>query len=263
MSELAERANRELMEIVTRYGEAEAEVVRAFFAQPRTPDEYLDVVCRQAGREIHTAYQMTRALRMLDEIESSVGREELYEQMEHMTDEVRHYSLLAELAEEVAGRKLGRDTLLKYWVFAVFDPTIPRERLYNEHLPEANAALDFGKQLMDRYGWERGKSLTRLSEGGGGGAFLEATRHSADAFQRRFAEVMGRIYQDEVGHGPGMVREYADTRVTSESQLEEDKLWLSKFMSHHLRLRNEIYRYPLSEERLIEIDSMQSVVVSA
>jgi hypothetical protein len=263
MSELAERAERELSEIVTRYGNAEAEVVRAFFSQPHTTEEYLDVVCRQAGREIHTAYQMTRALRMLDEVENTVSRDDLYEQMEHMTDEVRHYSLLADLAEEVAGHKLGRDQLLKYWVFAVYDPTVPRERLYNDNLPEANAALDFGKELMDHFGWEHGKSLTRLSEGGGGGAFMEATRHSADAFQRRFAEVMGRIYQDEVGHGPGAVREYAHSRVESTEQLEEDKRWLAKFMSHHLRLRNEIYRYPLSEKRLAEIDSLQAETAPA
>jgi hypothetical protein len=263
MSELAERAERELSEIVSRYGDAEAEVVRAFFSQPHTTEEYLDVVCRQAGREIHTAYQMTRALRMLDEVESTVSRDDLYEQMEHMTDEVRHYSLLADLAEEVAGRKLGRDQLLKYWVFAVYDPTIPHDRLYNDNLPEANAALDFGKELMDRLGWEHFRTLTRLSEGGGGGAFIEATRHSADAFQRRFAEVMGRIYKDEVGHGPGLVREYAQARVQSAEQLEEDKRSLARFMSHHLRLRNEIYRYPLSEERLAAIDGLQTEIAHA
>ncbi len=256
MTELAERAERELSEIVSRYGGAEGEVVRAFFTQPHTTEEYLDVCLRQAGREIHTAYQMHRGLEMLEGLEDTATREDLYEQMEHITDEVRHYSLLAELAEELAGKKLGRE-LLKYWVFAVYDPTVPRNRLYNEHLPEANAALDFGKELMDHFGWEYGKSLTRLAEGGGGGAFVEATHHDADAFQRRFSQVMGRIYQDEVGHGPGMVREYAMSRVKSGEQLEEDKQWLAQFMSHHLRLRNEIYRYPLSPARLAEIDSLQ------
>jgi hypothetical protein len=263
VTELADRAEHELLEIVTRYAEAEAEVVRAFFAQTRTAEEYLDVVCRQAGREIHTAYQMTRALRTLDEIEDTADRRDLYHHLEQMTDEVRHYSLLAELAEEVAGRKLGRDQLLKYWVFAVYDPSLPRERQYNDLLPEANAALDFGKELIEHYGWEYGRSLTRLSEGGGGGAFKEATHHTADAFQVRFAEVMGKIYADEVGHGPGQVRAFAQKQIQSEAQLEEDKRWLAKFMSHHLRLRNEIYRYPLSEERLREIDSLQAEVARA
>jgi hypothetical protein len=255
MSELAERAERELSEIVSRYGEAEAEVVRAFFSTPHTTEEYLDVVLRQAGREIHTAYQMTRALRMLDALEDTVERHELYDQIEHIEDEVRHYSLLAELAEQLAGRKLSHAELFKYWVFAVYDPTVPRERLYNPLLPEANAGLDFGKALMDHFGWEYGRALTRLAEGGGGGAFAEATRHSADDFQRAFAEVMGKIYHDEVGHGPLQVHGYAQTRVQSAEQLEDDKHWLAQFMSHHLRLRNEIYRYPLSPERLAAIDS--------
>ncbi|MBM2812739.1 MAG: hypothetical protein HW416_3498, partial [Chloroflexi bacterium] len=113
MADLAVRAERELREIVARYAAAEGEVVRSFFAAPHSQEEYLDAVLRQAGREIHSAYQMTRALRMLDELESSVSRDALYDQMERITDEVKHYSILADLAEELAGRKLGREEALQ------------------------------------------------------------------------------------------------------------------------------------------------------
>jgi hypothetical protein len=242
------------MEIVTRYAAAEAEVVRAFFSQPHTPEEYLDVVLRQAGREAHPALQMTRALRMLDEMERTIDRHELRHQMEHMADEIKHYTLMADLAEELVGHKLPREELLKYWVFALYDPMLPRERMYNDLLPEANAALDFNRRLIEEFGWERGRPLTRLAEGGGGGAFVEATLHHADHFQQRFGETMGEIYKDEVGHGPGQIHDYAWTRIQSAEQLEGEERWLTEFLQHHLRIRNEIFRYPLSKERMEAID---------
>jgi hypothetical protein len=254
MSELAERAERELTELVTRYAAAEAEVVRAFYATSHTPQEYLDVVLRQAGREAHTALQMTRALRMLDEMERTVDRHALRDQMERQADEIKHYTIMADLAERLAGRKLPREELLKYWVFAVYDPMLPHERMYNPRLPAANAALDFNKRLIEEFGWERGRPLTRLAEGGGGGAFVEAMHHRADDFQVRFADAMTEIYVDEVGHGPQQIREYARTRIQSNEQLEEEKRWLTEFLQHHLRVRNEIFRYPLSPERMAAID---------
>lgn len=131
MTDLAERAAQELTDLVSAYSAGEAEVVRAFFSRPHTPDEYLDVVLRQAGREIHTSYQMTRALVMLDQVEAGVDRYALLDQMERMADEFKHYTLLAEVAEDLAGHKLSRTELLKYWVFAVYDPMMPRERMYN------------------------------------------------------------------------------------------------------------------------------------
>src|SRR5207248_683333 len=155
----------------------------------------------QAGREIHAAYQMTRGLRMLDELEDSVDRYALYDQMERMADEVKHYCLIADIAGEIAGRKLGPD-LLKYWFFAVFDPMVPTEKLYNPRLPEANRYLEVSRELMEAFGWDRGRPLTRMAEGGGGGAFEEAARHGANPFEVRFADVMGRIFADEVHHGP-------------------------------------------------------------
>lgn len=254
MNELAERAERELTELVRRYAAAEAEVVRAFFSTPRTNEEYLDVVLRQAGREAHTALQMTRALRMLDEMERTIDRHALREQMERQADEIKHYTILADIAEELARRKLSREELLKYWVFAVYDPLLPRERMYNPYLPEANAALDFNKRLIDEFGWERGRPLTRLAEGGGGGAFIEAMHHRADEFQNRFADAMGEIYADEVGHGPQQIHLYAHARITSEEQIEEDKRWLTEFLQHHLRVRNEIFCSALSAERMEAID---------
>ncbi|HEY3115973.1 MAG TPA: hypothetical protein VGK54_04455 [Chloroflexota bacterium] len=252
---LSDRAQSELRQIVTHYSAAEAEVVREFLSRPHEADEYLDVLLRQAGREIHAACSMTRALRMLDNLEDSVDRYALYDQMERMADEVKHYCLIADIAEEIAGRKLGQQELLKYWVFAVYDPMVPEDKLYNPRLPEANRYLGVSRELMDKIGWDRGRPLTRMAEGGGGGAFEEAARHGSNPFEVRFAEVMGRIFADEVHHGPETVAGYVEHFVHSDSDLDEAKLWLTRFLSQHLRIRNEIYHNPLSPDRLAAIDT--------
>lgn len=108
---------------------------------------------------------------------------------------------------------------------------------------------------MEKFGWDRGRPLTRMAEGGGGGAFEEAARHGSNPFEVRFAEVMGRIFADEVHHGPETVADYVEHFVHSESDLAEAKHWLTRFLAQHLRVRNEIYLTPLSAERLAAIDS--------
>lgn len=49
---LAERAAKELAAILAQFAAGEAEVVRAYFGQPHSSEENLDVLLRQMGREI-------------------------------------------------------------------------------------------------------------------------------------------------------------------------------------------------------------------
>ncbi|HWP29899.1 MAG TPA: hypothetical protein VNM50_10235, partial [Chloroflexota bacterium] len=84
--------------------------------------------------------------------------------------------------------------------------------------------------------------------------FTEASRLRGDAFRERFAAVMGRIVEDEIEHGPLRVRGFARTWIRDEADLEAAKRLLREFMAQHLRVRNEIYGYPLSPERLAAID---------
>ena len=49
---LAERAERELNDVLARYAAGEAEVVRTYFAREHTRDEHADMLRRQMGREI-------------------------------------------------------------------------------------------------------------------------------------------------------------------------------------------------------------------
>ena len=253
MTALAERAERELNTILARYAAGEAEVVRSFFAQEHTKDEYADMLRRQMGRELFVADWLERAVRQSAELERSVDRHDFVELIEQIADEVSHYAVLADLAEWLLGRKLSPEEAREYKVYAVYDPELPLERQYNPRLPEANLMIDLLRRLRTEYPADFTDAVMRLTEGGGGGAFEEASRLSGDEFRERFAKAMGAIVEDEIEHGPLRVRGFAQTRVRDESDLTLALRLIEEFMVQHLRMRNEIYGCPLSEERLAAI----------
>jgi len=254
MATLEQRAADELRAIVEQYAAGEAEVVRAYFEQPHSMDDHVDVLLRQMGREIQTANWLNRAQHMLDELEVTVDRHALADILEQIAEETEHYVLLADLAEWAAGRKLGRDDLRRYEVYARWDPMAPPDKLSNAHLPEANRMLEVGHAMMDEVGYELGNEIGRLSEGGGGGAFIECTRLTGDEFRERLAAAMARIVKDEMHHGPERIDGFARNWIRSEDDLTTAARWLRTFMAQHLRVRNEIWRYSLPPERLAAID---------
>ena len=101
---LSARAAGELNTILTQFTSGEAEVVRAYFAEPRSTAENLDVLLRQMGREIQAASRLPMAADMFARLEDSVERHAFAEYLEHVAQETQHYVILADLAEWVAGR---------------------------------------------------------------------------------------------------------------------------------------------------------------
>ncbi len=251
---LEQRAADALRSIVDQYAAGEAEVVRAYFAIPRTTEENVDVLLRQMGRELQTASWLHGAIRMLDDLEVSVDRHDFAEFLEQIAEETEHYCILADLAEWAAGHKLGRDELRQYEVYARWEPDAPPEKRANAKLPEGNRMLQIAHELVQVLGQERGTRLVRVSEGGGGGAFIECARLNGDPFRDRLGVAMRRILKDEIHHGPERVDIFARDWVRSDEDLAASTRWLRVFMAQHLRVRNEIWCYPLSIERLEAID---------
>ncbi len=248
-----ERARAVLRSIVDRYTAGEAEVVRVFFSSPRTKEEYLEMVLRQIGREVQIAHWLPKAGPMGERLEQGVGRWELYESLEHMADEIKHYALLADLAEWLAGRKLSAEELRRYEVNAFWDPEVDERYLHNPLLPEAARMVDVTRELLSDYEPAFWKGIVQISEGGGGGAFIEASRVHGDEFRRRFAQAMGQIIADELRHGAEHIDEFVEKHIHTEADPERADRALTAVMAQHLRVRNEIYGFPLSEERLAAI----------
>jgi hypothetical protein len=254
MSTVAERTEQELNAILAQYAAGEAEVVREFFSREHTLEQYADMLRRQMGREIFCVNWLDRMARMGEELERSVERHRYVDLLEQIAEEVKHYTVLADVAEWVLGRKLTAEEAREYEVYAAPDPTIAREQHYNPRLPEANAMLDLRWRLRIDNRTEFSDEVMRLSEGGGGGAFLEASQLRGDEFRERLAAAMKIIVKDELDHGPGRVPGFVSTYVMTEADREAACQLLRQIMAQHLRVRNEIYGHPLSPERLAAID---------
>ena len=251
---LSERAAREVHAILAQFTSGEAEVVRTYFAAPRTRQENLDVLLRQMGREIQAASRLPMAADMFVRLERSVERHAFAEYLEHIAEETEHYVILADLAEWVAGRPLAADEARGYEVHARFEPGSPAALDTNPLLPEATRMMEVSRALVDALGFERGNPVARLTEGGGAGAYIECTRLTGDEFRERLAAAMKRILRDEIHHGPERVQGFAETWVRDEADVETAKHWLIAFMAQHLRVRNEIWNNPVSPDRLAAID---------
>jgi len=252
--ELKKRSKAKLKSIIEQYTSGEAEVVRAFFARPRTKDEYLDMTLRQMGREAIAAHWLHDLGSMGDRLDHGVERWALYWRLQHMADEIKHYALLADVAEWVAGRKMSGDELRRYEAHPFWEPDVPEKYLYPPLLPEAGKMVEVTRQLMAEHDPRFLKEVLELTEGGGGAAFIEASRVGADEFQRRFAAAMKKIIVDEMRHGPEKVGGFVEEHIKAEADLARAAEALTAFMAQHLRLRNEIYGFPLSEARLAAID---------
>lgn len=250
MGELQDRAARDLRAIVDGYAAAEAAVVRAYFDRLHSTEENLDVLLRQMGREIQAVNRLPHAAEMFEGLEITVERHDFADLLEHIAEETSHYVILADLAEWLADRKLGPDELRKYEICARWFPDLPPQKQSNPLLPDASRIMELSRVIVEKVGLQRAAALTRLSEGGGGGAYAECARLAGDPFRERLAAAMHRILSDEMEHGPGHIDDYANTWVRSEAELEEDHRWLQTFMAQHVRVRNEIWNYPLSAERL-------------
>ena len=253
MDSLAARAETRLLDVIARFTAGEAEVVTTFFAQEHPTEEYLEALLRQMGRELQTRQRLPRAMAMNEGLERTVDRHDLVEMLEHIADETKHYTLLADLAEWLIGRKLTPEEAMKYEISAMADPQAPPESRRHPLLPEATGMMQLQHQMRAEHGHDFATAVLRLSEGGGGGAFEVASSLSGTAFRERLAVAMREITADEMDHGPGRVRAFARERVPDEATLERAEAILTAYMYQHLRLRNEIWGNPLSEERLAAI----------
>jgi len=255
MSEIGERAARELRTVVERFAAGEAEVVREYFRHPHALDENVEVLLRQMGREVQRKKWMDRFKGLAEEVERSVDRHTYVEILEQMYEETSHYVLLADFAESLLGRRLTAEEALRYEVYTRYEVGRPFQQTYHPLLPEANRLIDVAWESVQALGPDRSRNLIHLAEGGGGGAFVEAVRVGGDPFRDGLSSVMRRILRDELGHGPARIDGYARDWVHTEEELAEDARWLSAYMYQHVRVRNEIWGNPLSEERLAAIEA--------
>ncbi|MBI3078811.1 MAG: hypothetical protein HYY85_17790 [Deltaproteobacteria bacterium] len=240
-----ERARQELTGVLRHYASGNAEIVRTYFSRPRTREQDLAWIKRQAARELTTAWKfLDNLVEFRPKFEREIRRRSYESLARSFLEEIEHYRLFVELLEEEFQEKIVPEELLAYGVWSE-----------DEGLPENAKKARFERALRTS-GNELAKIALGIGEGGGSGWLIAGSRIRGGRLEERIARVMGEVAADEMYHGPIHIAAAA-RRIRTEEELWTVRAILWEYLRHHLRMKNEQFGYPLSEERLAEIDAGQ------
>lgn len=238
-----------------RWWAGEAEVVRIYFSAPRTREDDLHWLKLQAARELGTVERLIEPLAgELANIEEAVSRGSFEASARSVYEEARHYRLLADIIEQIAGERPDPRELLAL-------SGCQSERRGHPDLPAMTAEVEVTHRLQETYG-ELAEVALGFSEGAGAAMFymgnklleLPYTSYSDGAVEKAIAEAMGVIFHDEMRHGPVHIPHIARA-IRTDEDLETARHIITEKAVAHLRLRNETFGYPLTEARMAEIDA--------
>ena len=238
-----------------RWWAGEAEVVRTYFSNPRTREDDLHWLRLQAARELGTVERLLQALpRDLAQIETAVSRGSFEASTRSIYEETRHYRLLADIMEQIAGERPDPQELLAL-------SGCQRERRGHPDLPAMTAEIEATRRLHETYG-DLAEVALGFSEGAGAAIFYIGNRllelpyisYSDGAVEKAIAEAMGVIFHDEMRHGPVHIPRIAKA-IRADDDLEKARHIITEKAIAHLRLRNETFGHPLTEARMAEIDA--------
>lgn len=240
--EFSEKVTKELTEILAKYAAGNAEIVRVYFSRPRSRERDISWLKCQAARELTTAWKFLDNLRDLKpRVEKGLGRGDYENLARAFVEELEHYRLVVTILEEEFNETIDVDELLTLGVWSD-----------NERFPENTKKAQFERELRAS-GDELAKIALGIGEGGGAGWLIGLSRITGDRLEQRIARAANEIVGDEMLHGPIHIAAAA-RRIKTEEELEKVKRILAQYLRYHLRMKNEQFGYPLSKERLEEID---------
>ncbi len=226
---------REVEEAFTKYWGGHFEAVSTFFALPRPREQLLAWLDLQLYKEIHVVPGKARALiDMYERLDSEIERGDYEAEAYEMADEIQHYRLLADIRELITGDRLKATA--------------------------AKATPEQVKLEAVRRKYEKGSPLVKAVGGfspGGGVAFSAAgSMIDGGPVQRLLAEAFRVIYRQELAHYHQRRLVFDRlARAADASQYPEALQYARELARQHFILRNESFSYPLSPERIAEIDS--------
>lgn len=233
----------ELVAIAAPYWAGEYEVVHTFFRWPRAKEEHIHWLRAQCwkefwgtldGESISIAERSLNRLRDLTrDLNSQAARHEFLHVAEELYEEFHHYSALADILDDLEGRHVRPDELA----------SVPEDQKLTAL--RADIARDEG---------ELGAFINKFSEGGGSSMYRAGMDIQGGPLEQRMAQAFHIIYDDEVDHMKTGAEGLRRVVKTSE-EWEKCKRLVREVMRQRVRMRNDMFGNPLSEERLAEIDA--------
>jgi hypothetical protein len=243
---------KKLTQLARAYTAAEEAVVRAFFAKPRKKSDHLRWLRAQAFKEYSAIKPIFTALaKLYPEVDRRIDRHQFEELTEKLADETKHARLVMDLLQELIGKKVTFADLL--W--------LPQDRKLAKIRGRYSKSL---ATLLHGNGSIRAKEIHRddetleravitLTEGGGGALYRVCSRLKKPGFEKKIADVFREILADEMGHkeaGAGSL----DALVVSDRAFKRAGRILCEVSSQRLRMRNEQFDFPLTEDELHALD---------
>lgn len=238
-----------------RWWTGEAEIGRVYFSRNRTKKDDIWWLMLQAARELGTAARLLEdAPGMFKEIDVSADRHEVEAHFRSLHEELRHYRLLADILESLTGERVDPKAILPY-------SGCLKDRQGHPELPAMTEEIEVTKRLLAEHG-EVAEVALSFFEGAGAMIFYSGSKileypyvsYSNGEIENKIAHAMHVIFEDEMRHGPVHIAEAAN-KIDTERDFELAVRILEAKAKVHLRLRNETFGYPLTEERMREIDN--------
>ncbi len=245
----AEEALIEELEKATgNFWAGEAEVVRTYFDKTRTREQDLVWLRHQTWKEIK---QIPIIAQSIIEATKKVGHEVSYEEYIEITqkchDEANHYVWMAQCLQELVGKPIGLEESMGPLPEQVKLGSIRREYTKKSPHPAVEAASS---------AWPEG--------GGSSITFKELSKITGGRLESKIAEAAKKIYEDEVGHGVQGAQ--AIIRAMKRFGLDKETRTLvldaaRTVCRQRLRMRNEMFGFPLTQQRLAEIEEGKNVTL--
>ena len=240
-----------LEEVSGNYWAGEAEVVRMYFARHRTRERDRAWLRHQAWKEIKQIPVIANAvIEATPRVGKDISFAEYLEMTKKCWEEAKHYVWVAECLEELEGMPLGPAAALD----ALGGP-LPEQVKIRTVRQEIEKKSQHPAVIAAVSTWPEG--------GGSGMTFKELSKVKGGNLEAKIAAAAARICQEEADHG----REGAEAVIRGvrscglDAQTKEIMLeGAAKLCRQRLRMRNEMFGFPLAEERLKEIEEGKNLV---
>ena len=225
----------EIERIFQQYWGGHHEVVRTFFGTSRPREQLIAWLELQLYKEIHVVPHKAREiLEMYERLDVDLERGEFEAECYELADEVQHYRLLADVLELLTGQR---------------KPALAYEATPEQLELEAVRRKYAGSGAFV-------KSVGGFAPGGGTAFAAAGCMIDGGPVERQMAAAFAVIYRQELQHY-NKNRFVFDrlAREASAIELEEGQRYAHELARQHFLLRNASFGYPLSAERVAEIEA--------
>jgi hypothetical protein len=254
---LAQRAPRELAILAARCAAGEAEIATSYFnSAKRTKTTDALWLEKQAGRELESTFTMLKEVMevvgrdmgkhgqyWVDSIKDGIDHHWLEEFIFKIKQELNHGNYCVDILERLTGTPANVKEIIRKYNRWNPDPAAPNNTEW------CRLAKLFREQEARKDPWAKLITSEGLLEGGSCGMFYAASLLKGNEIDDLIGSAFTVVLRDERGHGPANLFA-VDKYVKTEGDLDGAKKMLRERAEGRLRMRNEQFGHPLTNQRL-------------